>query len=126
MSKREERESIWSVQKRVRNFYGVLFSTLLVAGTIYLVTQKTTFLDFLPLFGVLVVGVAAVSMVVADVLGGIMGIADLVQDWRQKRIEAARREGEKRGAEKLQQALDEWEAQNRQGDRPTAETIDYR
>lgn len=131
MAQREERESIWSVQKRVRNFYGLLFSFLLVAGAIYLGTQTTTFLAFLPRFGVLVVGVAAVSMVVADILGGIMGIADIVQDWREKRIEAARKEG----AERYRQAIERERKRNGDDDSadassapplPPVESIDYR
>ena len=59
-----------------------------------------------------------------------MVLTELAMDWRKRRIEQARREAFKQGAKELEVEQAKWDDADKRGDaqgeRPTADSIDYR
>ena len=105
MADGSDRESIWSVPRRVRALYAVLFGVNTIGGWIILVILTPWESKSIPYYGTCVLVSAAGSVIVVETGAGIMAIADLLTEWREKRLEAAHRAGQ-------QQANAEWIAWN--------------
>ena len=111
----ETRESIWSVDKRVRRLYTFLFSLSLIAGAVYVLVWHgvKNVVEFWQLVAPLILVSAGLSVVMADVvIGGMMAITDWVLERRRKRQlqrerEHRERERERRELAELRSSLEE-------------------
>lgn len=122
----EPRESIWSVDKRVRRLYTFLFSLSLSAGAAYVLLWHGVKnpVEFWQLVAPLILVSAGLSVVMADVvIGGVMALTDWVLERRRKRemqreqerrerararrATRARRVRERRELEELRSSLEE-------------------
>ena len=104
----ETRESIWSVDKRVRRLYTFLFSLSVIAGVVYVLVWYGVkdAVEFWQLVAPLIFVSAGLSVVMADVvIGGIMALTDWVLERRRKR--QMQREQERRELEELRSSLEE-------------------
>ena len=84
----ETRESIWSVDKRVRRVYTFLFSLSVIAGAVYVLVWYGVkdVVEFWQLVAPLIFVSAGLSVVMADVvIGGVMALTDWVLERRRKR-----------------------------------------
>ncbi len=114
------RESIWSVDERVRRLYTLLFSLSLVAGTVYVLVWHGVKnpVEFWQLVAPLILVSAGLSLVVSDVvIRGVMAITDWVLERRRKRHiqreqERRERERERRELEEARSNVKKWEAWN--------------
>lgn len=125
MADGSDRESIWSVPRRVRAFYAVLFGVSTVGGWVTLVVLTPWEAKSIPYYGTCVLVSAAGSVIVVEIGAGIMAIADVIKEWQAKRLEAARREGEERAAAKWiawNARREEAERLNQPFDEPPPET----
>ena len=104
----ETRESIWSVDKRVRRLYTFLFSLSVITGAVYVLLWYGVkdAVEFWQLVAPLIFVAAGLSVVMADVvIGGIMALTDWVLERRRKR--QMQREQERRELEELRSSLEE-------------------
>ena len=116
----EARESIWSVDKRVRRLYTFLFSLSLIAGAVYVLLWHgvKNVVEFWQLVAPLILVSAGLSLVMADVvIGGVMAITDWVLERRRKRQmqreqERRERERERRELEEARSNVKKWEDWN--------------
>ena len=110
----EQRESIWSVSKGVKNVYFALFIVQFGAGTIWTVAQGVASPAALwHDLSALAVTAAALSMVVAETGRYVMVLAAAFEEWREKRRrEQIARAVAAAAAETLRGADAEWEAWN--------------
>ena len=109
----ETRESIWSVDKRVRRLYTFLFSLSVIAGVVYVLVWYGVkdAVEFWQLVAPLIFVAAGLSVVMADVvIGGVMALTDWVLERRRKR--QMQRERERRELEELRSSLKQWEDWN--------------
>ena len=83
---RQQRESIWSVSKRVKHVYFALFIGQFTAGTLWMVQQGVASLAALCHdLAALAITVAAVSMVITETGRYVMVLAEAFEEWREKR-----------------------------------------
>ena len=110
----EQRESIWSVSKGVKNVYFALFIVQFGGGTIWTVAQGVESPAALwHDLSALAVTAAALSMVVTETGRYVMVLAAAFEEWREKRRrEQIARAVAAAAAETLRGADAEWEAWN--------------
>ena len=124
------RESIWSVPAKLRTIYGFLFALLFFSGEITLICISPWKTQILLYGSAWVIVSAALAMIVADTIGGVMtlteGVQRVMREIEARRLDKIRQEG----AEKFQQVHAEWRAKQANGGtdepEPTPESISYR
>ena len=99
------RESIWSVPREAKPVYFIAFGALFLSGLAVLVYRSTgqaggwldKVVDVWNDAGPLAIASAALAMIMAEVLGGVMVLAKGLNDRLEKAREARRQEGRQEG-----------------------------
>ena len=123
MSNQDERESIWSIRKRWRPFYSVLFVGQTFGWLTYRILEtapETALMELHTIGARAAVGTLAVT----EALDIMLGTRDAINDWLQKRREQAHEQGIELGvAQGIEQGIalrdQEWQTWN--ADRIAAE-----
>ncbi len=111
-----ERQPIWSLPPKAATVYFILFPALTIVGLVFVVSEQVSSNDeFSPAVGVAIFqgtaavafASAAVAFIIVDVGGSLMGLAVIVQEFRERKRQEAeqkRQEAERKIQEDLADA----------------------